>query len=341
MTCRRGTRAGCRSRTAYRAPSWPGCRTGRTRGRRGSSSAARPRSRSCRCRRSAPRRRRPARPARTPRTAARPGRARRPPGRPSVRASRPSPSGTSPATCVSERRLSSGSRAARPSLASPTTGTSVAIRAPARAGSASIWATRTLPASGRCLVYGKLVPTRNRVSISSIRSSDGLVPSSPIPPVVYGESSGTVALPDSVLTIGRAQRLGHGQHLVAGVQRARAGQDRDLLPVVEEVRQPLQVLLARAARRGQPDRRGPRRAGRRHVLPRVGVGVGHLDVVGHGEVRHAAARVARSGWPRPPRRAAEPGCRSSGRTRRRPCTACPSRLPAGTRCRAPRSPACR
>ena len=89
-------------------------------------------------------------------------------------------------------------------MASPTTGTSVAIRAPARAGSASIWAIRTEPASGRCLVYGKLVPTRNRVSISSIRSSDGLVPSSPIPPVVYGESSGTVALPDSVLTIGAA-----------------------------------------------------------------------------------------------------------------------------------------
>ncbi len=50
-------------------------------------------------------------------------------------------------------------------------------------------------------MYGKLVPTMNRVSISSIRSSDGLVPSSPIPPVVYGESSGTVAFPGSVLTI--------------------------------------------------------------------------------------------------------------------------------------------
>ena len=37
-------------------------------------------------------------------------------------------------------------------FASPTTGTSVAIRPPALAGSASICATRTLPGAGRCLV---------------------------------------------------------------------------------------------------------------------------------------------------------------------------------------------
>ncbi len=103
---------------------------------------------------------------------------------------------------VSDRCLSSGSRACRPSRASPTTGTSVGTRAPARAGSASICTIRALPGSGMNLVYGKLVPTMNRVSRSSISSSDGAVPSRPIPPVVYGESSGTVALPDSVLMIG-------------------------------------------------------------------------------------------------------------------------------------------
>jgi len=53
---------------------------------------------------------------------------------------------------VSLRGLSIGSSACSVCFASPTTGTSVATLAPARAGSASIWATRTLPGAGRCLV---------------------------------------------------------------------------------------------------------------------------------------------------------------------------------------------
>ena len=100
------------------------------------------------------------------------------------------------------RCLSRGSRAWRVCLLSPTTGSSVGVRAPARAGSASTCATRTFPGGGRCLVYGKLVPTSSRVSMSDISSADGLVPSRPIPPVVYGESSGTAAFPDSVFTTG-------------------------------------------------------------------------------------------------------------------------------------------
>ncbi len=194
---------------------------------------------------------------------------------------------------MSLRCFSSGSSACSPSFASPTTGTSVAILPPARAGSASICATRTLPGAGRCLVYGKFVPTRNRVSISSISSSDGRVPSSPIPPVVYGESSGTQAFPDSVLTIGCPELLGHGQQFLPGMPGTRAGQDRDLLTAAEQVRDLLQVLVPGAARCLEHDRRGVRRPGRGHVLPRVRVGVRHLDVVGHRDVRDTAPGVGR------------------------------------------------
>ena len=49
-------------------------------------------------------------------------------------------------------RVSIGTRACRLSFASPTTGTSVGIRTPARVGSASICTTRTLPGAGRCWV---------------------------------------------------------------------------------------------------------------------------------------------------------------------------------------------
>ena len=45
----------------------------------------------------------------------------------------------------------------------------------------------------------------NSVSQFSIASCDGLVPSSPMPPVVYGLSSGTQALPNSGLMIGAAR----------------------------------------------------------------------------------------------------------------------------------------
>src|SRR5256885_901457 len=45
-------------------------------------------------------------------------------------------------------------------------------------------------------------------------SSDGAVPSRPMPPVVYGESSGTVAFPSSGFTIGAAFRLAGAEHLL-------------------------------------------------------------------------------------------------------------------------------
>ena len=53
-------------------------------------------------------------------------------------------------------------------------------------------------------MYGKLDPTMRIESHSSMASSEGSVPSRPIPPVVYGDSSGTVAFPRSGFTIGAA-----------------------------------------------------------------------------------------------------------------------------------------
>ena len=51
-------------------------------------------------------------------------------------------------------------------------------------------------------MYGNDVPIISSVSASFIVSLDGEVPSRPIPPVVYGLSSGITALPRSALTIG-------------------------------------------------------------------------------------------------------------------------------------------
>ena len=90
-------------------------------------------------------------------------------------------------------------------LTSPTSGASVGRRFPIRVGSISTWTTFTLPGAGRCFVYGKLVPTMSSVSISSIRSAVGPVPRSPMPPVVYGEPSGSTIFPDSVLITGAAR----------------------------------------------------------------------------------------------------------------------------------------
>ena len=54
-------------------------------------------------------------------------------------------------------------------------------------------------------MYGNDVPTISSVSQSSSASCDGRVPSNPIAPVVYGLSSGTLALPSRGLTIGAAR----------------------------------------------------------------------------------------------------------------------------------------
>jgi hypothetical protein len=49
---------------------------------------------------------------------------------------------------------------------------------------------------------------------------EGLVPSRPIPPVVYGPLSGTTALPKSALIMGGAEPLGNGDCLVPSVECA-------------------------------------------------------------------------------------------------------------------------
>ena len=59
------------------------------------------------------------------------------------------------------------------------------------------------------------------VSHSCIASCDGAVPSRPMPPVVYGLSSGTTALPSSGLTIGAPTISASCQHLVARTEAAR------------------------------------------------------------------------------------------------------------------------
>ena len=51
-------------------------------------------------------------------------------------------------------------------------------------------------------MYGYEVPIMISVSQFSITSSHGAVPSRPMPPVVYGESSGTQPLPSNGFTIG-------------------------------------------------------------------------------------------------------------------------------------------
>ena len=51
-------------------------------------------------------------------------------------------------------------------------------------------------------MYGNELPTISKVSQLSSASSEGLVPSRPIAPVVYGLSSGKAALPNSALITG-------------------------------------------------------------------------------------------------------------------------------------------
>ena len=68
-----------------------------------------------------------------------------------------------------------------------------------------------------------------------------------MPPVVYGLSSGTTALPSSALTIGRGElRRPARQHLGARAQAAAPGEDGHLLAGVEDVGRSPQLLLARA-----------------------------------------------------------------------------------------------
>ena len=74
-------------------------------------------------------------------------------------------------------------------------------------------------------MYGNDVPTISSVSHSSRASCDGAVPSSPIPPVVYGLSSGTQPLPEQRLDDWRTEQFGGLFELVGRVERTLAGQD--------------------------------------------------------------------------------------------------------------------
>ena len=213
--------------------------------------------------------------ARPPRTAARSGRARRPPGRPSRRASRAISfwhfSRKRAVGALLEQRQQAGQALLGVADDRHLGRRSGRRPGPGRPRSGTI---RTLPGSGRCLVYGKLVPTMNRVSISSIRSSDGLVPSRPIPPVVYGESSGTVALPDSVLTIGAPSVSATASSSSRACSAPAPARIAIFLPVVQQVRAAAAGPRRAGGRARQQIGAVARRAGRRHVLPRVGVGVG-------------------------------------------------------------------
>ena len=114
-------------------------------------------------------------------------------------------------------------------------------------GSMSIWTPRAWPGFGKNSMYGNDVPTISSVSQLSIASCDGCVPSSPMPPVVYGLSSGHGGLAEQRLDDRRGERLGQLLQLVGRAKRAAAGQDRDLLAGVQDVGGPLQVVLRRAA----------------------------------------------------------------------------------------------
>ena len=67
-----------------------------------------------------------------------------------------------------------------------------------------------------------------------------------------------------------------------------------LVAVGEQAGDRLQVLVPRPPRGLEHDRRGVRRTGRRHMLPRVRAGVSDLEVVGHRDVGNPAPRVRRT-----------------------------------------------
>ncbi len=77
----------------------------------------------------------------------------------------------------------------------------------------------------------------------------GLVPSRPMLPVQNGTSSGTAALPSSALAIPAPSIVGHGDHLVGGMQRALPDEHRDPLAAVEDLGGLLRAGLATGTRR--------------------------------------------------------------------------------------------
>ena len=96
-------------------------------------------------------------------------------------------------------------------------------------------------------MYGNDVPTISKVSHSSIASCEGRVPSRPIVPVVYGLSSGTAGFSKQRFRDRRAQDLRDTLELVAGRQRAAAGQNHDLLSFVQDIGGLGQITFVRHA----------------------------------------------------------------------------------------------
>ena len=74
-----------------------------------------------------------------------------------------------------------------------------------------------------------------------------------MPPVVYGLSSGTAALPSSALTIGAPSFSASCSSSSPRAQRAVAGEDGDLLAGVEDVGRAAQIGLARQLRAARAD----------------------------------------------------------------------------------------
>ena len=79
-------------------------------------------------------------------------------------------------------------------------------------------------------MYGMLEPTIRSVSHSAIASSEGSVPRRPMPPVVYGLSSGTHDLPSRALTIGAPENFRNLLQLYAGVSAPRPARIAIFLP---------------------------------------------------------------------------------------------------------------
>ena len=125
-------------------------------------------------------------------------------------------------------------------------------RLPARTGSASICTTLAWSGSGRYFVYGKFVPTMNRVSQPSIASSEGAVPSRPMPPVVSGMIVRNDGLSGERLHDRAAEQVGNFEDFFTGMASPCPDEHHDLGAGVER----LGRLTEIASRRGSPEAAG-------------------------------------------------------------------------------------
>ena len=127
-----------------------------------------------------------------------------------------------------------------------------------RVGSRSSWTPRAWSGLGRNSKYGNDEPTMNSVSQFSIASCDGLVPSRPMPPVVYGTVVGHARLAQQRLDDRAGERVGQLLQFIGGLQRTAAREDGDFLPRVEHIGGPPQFFIRRQRARGERTRSCPR-----------------------------------------------------------------------------------